>query len=269
MNTRHLLSLVLLVGLTSWATCQETRPSAEALKQAADIETEIAEYTAKWRAEQRELRRKQAEEARKAKAEGRKVERPRVMSMRMRPEYDPFVDRLTALADEAKGEDAALFLSRAVKWGGIRRGSKGMAAFDRMVTNHAASPQWKDLGRMLSGLQRSLGEERCAEVMAALAKNPDGDVRGWVALSAHSGTVEKAAIESADYKAARSALQGAASNVTDKRLREQLLGAIELRERLGVGAEAPDISGIDIDGKAFKLSDYRGKVIFLDFWGDW
>jgi cytochrome oxidase Cu insertion factor (SCO1/SenC/PrrC family) len=36
-----------------------------------------------------------------------------------------------------------------------------------------------------------------------------------------------------------------------------------------VGQEAPEIEGEDIDGKQFKLSDYRGKVVLLDFWGHW
>ena len=36
-----------------------------------------------------------------------------------------------------------------------------------------------------------------------------------------------------------------------------------------VGQLAPDIAGEDIDGVAFKLSDYRGKVVMLDFWGLW
>jgi len=40
-------------------------------------------------------------------------------------------------------------------------------------------------------------------------------------------------------------------------------------ENLQVGMIAPDIVGKDLDGVAFKLSDYRGKVVFLDFWGDW
>lgn len=35
---------------------------------------------------------------------------------------------------------------------------------------------------------------------------------------------------------------------------------------LAVGKEAPDIEGEDQDGKRFKLSDYRGKVVLLDFW---
>jgi hypothetical protein len=32
---------------------------------------------------------------------------------------------------------------------------------------------------------------------------------------------------------------------------------------------APDIVGEDIDGRPLKLSDYRGKVVMLDFWGHW
>jgi AhpC/TSA family len=35
------------------------------------------------------------------------------------------------------------------------------------------------------------------------------------------------------------------------------------------GKPVPEIEGEDIDGKKFKLSDYRGKVVLLDFWGDW
>ena len=40
-------------------------------------------------------------------------------------------------------------------------------------------------------------------------------------------------------------------------------------EHLAIGQEAPDIEGQDVDGVAFKLSDYRGKVVVLDFWGHW
>jgi cytochrome oxidase Cu insertion factor (SCO1/SenC/PrrC family) len=38
---------------------------------------------------------------------------------------------------------------------------------------------------------------------------------------------------------------------------------------LAIGKVAPEIQGADVDGKQFKLSDYRGKVVVLDFWGDW
>ena len=36
-----------------------------------------------------------------------------------------------------------------------------------------------------------------------------------------------------------------------------------------IGELAPEIEGVDLDGVEFKLSDYRGKVVMLDFYGDW
>jgi hypothetical protein len=38
---------------------------------------------------------------------------------------------------------------------------------------------------------------------------------------------------------------------------------------LALGKAAPDIRGKDSDGREFKLSDYRGKVVVLDFWAEW
>jgi hypothetical protein len=39
--------------------------------------------------------------------------------------------------------------------------------------------------------------------------------------------------------------------------------------RPAIGQVAPEIEGEDLDGSRFKLSDYRGKVVVLDFWGNW
>jgi RNA polymerase sigma factor (sigma-70 family) len=39
--------------------------------------------------------------------------------------------------------------------------------------------------------------------------------------------------------------------------------------QLIVGAPAPEIDGVDINGKRFKLSDFRGKVVALVFWASW
>lgn len=38
---------------------------------------------------------------------------------------------------------------------------------------------------------------------------------------------------------------------------------------LSVGKVAPDTEGEDVDGQKLKLSDYRGKVTAIVFWGDW
>jgi hypothetical protein len=40
-------------------------------------------------------------------------------------------------------------------------------------------------------------------------------------------------------------------------------------EHLSVGKVAPEIEGEGLDGVKFKLSDYRGNVVLIDFWADW
>jgi cytochrome oxidase Cu insertion factor (SCO1/SenC/PrrC family) len=38
------------------------------------------------------------------------------------------------------------------------------------------------------------------------------------------------------------------------------------RKPSAVSKTAPEIVGVDADGEKFHLSDYRGKVVLLDFW---
>lgn len=47
--------------------------------------------------------------------------------------------------------------------------------------------------------------------------------------------------------------------------------SVELFEirHLSSGREAPDIEGVDQDGMRLRLSDYRGKVVLLDFWQEY
>lgn len=40
-------------------------------------------------------------------------------------------------------------------------------------------------------------------------------------------------------------------------------------KNLAIGAPAPVMVGEDADGAVFRLTDYRGKVVMLRFWGDW
>jgi hypothetical protein len=37
---------------------------------------------------------------------------------------------------------------------------------------------------------------------------------------------------------------------------------------LAVGKQAEEMEGVDQDGRQFKLSDYRGKVVLLYFWSE-
>ena len=46
-------------------------------------------------------------------------------------------------------------------------------------------------------------------------------------------------------------------------------GKVFRYENLAVGKAAPDFETFDADGNAFRLSDYKGKVTVVDFWGFW
>jgi hypothetical protein len=76
-------------------------------------------------------------------------------------------------------------------------------------------------------------------------------------LSAEIDTLLKTCVEDfADTKFGRSTVGATA--------------AMKLAQmNLKVGRVAPDIVGVDLDDVEFKLSDYRGKVVMIDFWGDW
>ncbi len=51
--------------------------------------------------------------------------------------------------------------------------------------------------------------------------------------------------------------------------KEWVPSRIRIIENLKLGAVAPEIEGQDLDAVKFKLSDYRGKAVMLDFWGYW
>jgi hypothetical protein len=40
-------------------------------------------------------------------------------------------------------------------------------------------------------------------------------------------------------------------------------------ENLRIGKVAPEIEGVDVHDRSLRLSDFRGKVVVLDFWGHW
>jgi hypothetical protein len=68
---------------------------------------------------------------------------------------------------------------------------------------------------------------------------------------------QRAADKYADVKAD---FRGTVGKVAEREL-------FDLRN-LSIGQAAPAVEGEDQDGKKFKLSDYRGKVVLLDFWSE-
>ena len=64
-------------------------------------------------------------------------------------------------------------------------------------------------------------------------------------------------------------MQKLADDYADTPHGERAAGVLFERHHLTVGKIAPDFEGKTIDGHEFKLSDYRGKVVLVDFYGFW
>ena len=101
---------------------------------------------------------------------------------------------------------------------------------------------------LVDGYKRWLGADRVAELVKADPSALEEDAQR---------TLERVVREFGDVPWRDGTLGGRAE--ADLR---------ELRD-LNVGKEAPEITGQDLDGVPFRLSDYRGKVVLLDFWGNW
>ena len=52
-------------------------------------------------------------------------------------------------------------------------------------------------------------------------------------------------------------------------LAEAASARLDDMQNLVAGKAAPEIDGVDFSGKPLKLTDYRGKVVVLVFWGSW
>ncbi|HQR43548.1 MAG TPA: redoxin domain-containing protein [Gemmatales bacterium] len=134
--------------------------------------------------------------------------------------------------------------------------------------HHAMNPK---IGEIVSRVSRGPSNKDLEALLTLIMeKNPSRDAQGNAAFTLatmkmrnknqHAEAeklLEKIVAEYKDVKYFRGTLADRAES-----------SLFELRH-LQIGKVAPDIEGEDMDGKTFKLSDYRGKVVMLDFWGHW
>ena len=226
------------------------------------LEAEATEAMSAWR--------KNLSELRKAAAEGG----PAVPEEAWLSPYTDLVPHFSEAASEYAGTtDAIPFLvwlaSNATNLP-EPSGKIGVGALRDLLTTHASSPQLEDISYLLGRLDYHFGDEEARELLAGVEKKTTSTtVRAWAIYARLTPTLDGAAVDSEEFQAAKRELLAAMEGVEDRYLTTDASNKIEVRERFSLGMVAPDIKGVDLDGTAFSLSDYEGKVLFVDFWGDW
>jgi hypothetical protein len=135
-------------------------------------------------------------------------------------------------------------------------------AIELVVKHHLESNALLETCQRLAGGPAANGEKL---LRAVLGRTPDREINAWASFALAKNLAQRAA---SDEK-----LQAEVDQLVDRLARRfrnirGLDGSVS-EFRRSIGQIAPEIEGEDIDGKKFKLSDYRGKVVVLDFWGNW
>jgi len=148
----------------------------------------------------------------------------------------------------------------------------GRKAAETMIEKYPDHPAIEQVCLMAANMEG--GDELLRKI---LAKDPKPKVKAAATLGLGKALAEKtdslgdkpaeadkAAAEAEKYLLAAAELYG-----DDAARKKEIDGELRVIRTMRVGKEAPDIKAPDLDGKEFKLSDYRGKVVMLDFWGNW
>jgi thiol-disulfide isomerase/thioredoxin len=149
-------------------------------------------------------------------------------------------------------------------------------AIDMLLREHLRSTNLVDL---CEGLERVRHRSANKLLQAVLDTNPRADIQARACFTLAT-LLKSQANESADEPTAAEAGRLFDRVITDfgqvdlkdrlgRPLAEAAKGELTELRRLGVGREAPEIEGEDLAGRKIKLSDHRGKVVVLTFWGTW
>jgi hypothetical protein len=174
-------------------------------------------------------------------------------------------------------------------------------AVDLLLRDHLQSPK---LAVAFPGLENMPYPAAEKLLRAAIEKNPHREVQGHASFSLAQCLKNKAdgarylkqhpafarELEQSGRKVllkefqqsdpdalvreAETVLQRVAAKYADVKEGDRTLGqAVESQlfelHQLAIGKVAPEIEGQDIEGRSLKLSDHRGKVTLLVYWGDW
>jgi len=187
------------------------------------------------------------------------------------PDGKAFGARAIALADQFAGEAAMPFLCFAVANCVDEEATKAVVA--RVLQNHVKSPGLATILKNAKALLRFAGTEDVEKLVeAVIADSPHALPRAWamhLKATRLLNDKEAAARLLADAQPLAAGTLLAETLDADKLLADRTAAPTFEKENLQLGMTAPDIVGEDVDGVAFKLSDYRGKVVVLDYWGFW
>jgi hypothetical protein len=183
-----------------------------------------------------------------------------------------YIERFRELAFDAAGTEAGVGA-----WVWVcnlsldnERIEEAHEAIGVLLEDHIDSPQWAELATNLRYNASRLGDAKTRETLAkVLAGSPHATVRAPVQFALASLLMDSPAAE--DKARGRALFEEMPAKYADVEggWGDRAKGMLFELDHLQVGMLAPDFEAVDVDGAKWKLSDYKGKVVIVDFWGFW
>ena len=179
-----------------------------------------------------------------------------------------FVERFQDAADKHAGTDAAVpYLAWIVRNG--LSGAAAATAFAALERSHAASLAIGPVLDVGPNLTTSLGDQRCTAFLdRVLQAGSPPELHAKAMFASAVIALQKPGLDDAAMALVERQLDQAKKLTKDDTLFAAIGRTSTGRRGLEVGDVPPEVAGFDLDGVPFRLSDYRGKVVVLEFWGD-
>lgn len=193
------------------------------------------------------------------------------LDMKKHPARD-FMPKFQALATNSKGTPAE---KDALSWIGQHGNTAGnmpaaKAAYERLVEAYADDKDMAQAAAMIRYGYYSQKREESQKLLRKLAdKSRNPEVKASALFNIAEAMIESHGQTQPLSPEATRLLQQIQHDYPTTQYGKMAGGAIFAAEKLQIGMAAPDFTATDENGATFKLSDYRGKVVVLDFWGFW
>jgi hypothetical protein len=183
-----------------------------------------------------------------------------------------YVPKFKDLAVRAKGSDMASQILVEVwnlsLFAGISDLESAKWAANELITNHPGSEVVANLAGQLAWSYPFEHAEAQKMLRAILAAPPHPKVKASIQMALAQNIMRGENPRPSEKAEARKLLE-TVQKESDPVTGSNAKGMLFELDNLQIGMKAPDFETVDENGKKWKLSDYRGKVVVVDFWGFW
>ena len=140
-------------------------------------------------------------------------------------------------------------------------------AAESLMFDHKYNPDLEKVAQNIQALDR-LPADAAEEFKQALLNSPHALVSAWARYHEIQSVLRDPDAEESEKAAAQKTADEIVEAHPNTLLARTVLGPKFAADNLQIGSESPDIVGEDLAGESFYLSDFRQKVVVLEFWGD-